>query len=135
MAQNTPQIAKFSQDLTVSWSDGRKFNGFAIFGVVVPTNGVTEWAYITVGENYPPIKVPVWARIPIQDGKFNSSLGLWYTTDMNPPGVTYIGYYYDSTGRQIAGPTANFTVTSGTITPTVPTLTAPSGPGTNPVPN
>ena len=132
---STVRIAKFTQSVTVTWSDGSLFNGFILVGVVAPVGSAVDWSYTTAGDTYPPYRICLWSRVPIQAGKYNNDLGLFYTTDINPPGAVYVAYYYDSTGRQIAGPSGTFTVTSTPVTPPLPTLTAPSGTGTLPVPN
>lgn len=134
MAQN-PQAGKFSQSVTVQWTDGTNFNGFLLAGIVPPSNGVTAWTSVAMGDNYPAARLPVWARIPIVDGKYNASCALFYNDDMTPPGSEYVAYYYDATGRQIAGPTAQFTVSTDPFTPPSATLTAPSTTGTAPTPN
>jgi len=132
----TPQTGKFSQSVTVQWTDGTNFNGFLLAGIVPPSDGVTAWTSVSMGDNYPAATLPVWARIPIVDGKFNASSGLFFNSDITPPGSKYVIYYYDSTGRRIAGPSASISVTSDPIDslPAV-TLTAPSTTGTAPTPN
>lgn len=133
-AVTAPRVAKFSQSAVTQWSDGTNFTGFCLIGIVPPTTGGTDFSFVSFGDNFPAQRLPVWAIIPIKNGYFDSDLGLFYTTDIEPPAAKYIAYYYDSTGRQIAGPTAQFTVTSDPVTPPSATLTVPTT-GTAPTPN
>ncbi len=132
---STPRKATFSQTQTFTWSTGQAFNGAAIVGVVIPTTGGTtetvypEINYGNVPENYPLPKG--FARIPIDDGKLHSNLGLFYNSDITPPNTQYVHYIIDSTNKLVAGPGALFTVSASPIT--LPTLTLTSPVTTNAV--
>jgi len=129
-----PQVGKFDQSVTVQWSNGSNFDGFILVGLVPPTN-VTDWAEIGISGYYPPQRVPVFARVPIVDGKFDSTAGLFFNADLEPPNTRYVAWYYDITRRQIAGPSSQFQVTADPFTPPSLTLTAPSAGSTNPTPD
>lgn len=119
-----PRSAKLSG--TVQWDDGENFNGFIICLLVPPTKSGSDWTAIYTGtDTDSPRKVPTRFIIPIVDGEYNQSLGLFFNADLTPHNSQYAAYFYDSTGTQIAGPTAVFSVTADPTTPTVPTLTAP----------
>ena len=133
-----PRIALFDTNIQYKWSDGTLFNGFMLVEMLLPSDGVTPWAEVDYGNLYPSIKLPLFQRIPIVDGALNDSCGLFYNSDVTPPGSQYLAWYYDASGRQIAGPTANFTVTSANstgFTPPLLTLPLPSGLGPAPVPD
>jgi len=130
-----PRVGRFSQDATLSWTDSSLFNGFILVGIVPPTSGGTDWAQLSISDYYPPQRVPVFARVPITLGKYNSVAGLFFTADLEPPNTRYVCWFYDSTGRQIAGPSAQFQVTTDPFTPPTPTLTVPSVGSVNPTPD
>ena len=136
-----PRVALFSGAQQFFWSDNTTpFSGFCLIGLILPQGGspTTQWAEVDYGNLYPSIKLPLFQRIPIVDGALNDSCGLFYNSDVTPPGSQYLAWYYDATGRQIAGPTANFTVTSANstgFTPPLLTLPLPSGLGPAPVPD
>jgi hypothetical protein len=73
--------------------------------------------------------------IPIDQGRFNDSIGVYYNTDITPPNTTYIAYYYDANRNPIAGPSSPFSVTSDTFTPPALTLLTPADSAAAPVPD
>lgn len=131
----TPRIGKFLQT-PLQWSNGTNFNGFLLIAFVPSTGAGGTYTEVDFGHADPAEKFPQFAVVPIQEGLYNSSLGLYYNEDMSPPGSTYIARYYDTTKRLIAGPTVAFSVTSDPIT-TIPsvTLTVPTSGGTAPTPD
>lgn len=129
----TLNIAKFPTS-TVTWSDGTNFNGFALVGLVMPTSG-TDWSFVARGSMSSGQKLPVFAMIPIVDGLFNTSLGLYFNADIEPPNSKYVYWFYDSTRRQIAGPSALFSVTADPIVLPALTITAPTAGSTIPTPD
>jgi len=131
-----PRVGRFSQDATLSWTDASLFNGFILVGIVPPTSGGTDWAQLSISDYYPPQRVPVFARVPITSGKYNSVAGLFFTADLEPPNSRYIAFWYDATGRLITpSASAQFQVTTDPFTPPTPTLTVPSVGSVNPTPD
>ena len=131
-----PRSAKFSQAVTTTWSDGSNFHGFILIGLVPPTSGGTDWASIDTGaDQYPRMRIPVLAFVPIVAGKFHAESTMWFTADLTPPNTRYVAWYFDSTKRQIAGPSAQFQVTTDPFTPPSATLTVPTVGTTNPTPD
>jgi len=126
-----PQFAQFNQSTVVQWSDGSNLTGFLLVGLVLPT-GYTQGWYATT---YPNVPVPTFLKVPINNGNFHPAEGITYNASIEPPNTRYVCWYYDSTGRQIAGPSGFFTVSTATCTPPSLTLTAPSSGSTLPVPN
>ncbi len=136
MSVTPPRIAKFPQSPTIQWSDGTNFNGFCLIGYIPPTDGVTSYTQTDYGKQSPAEILPTFAVIPIVDGLYNASLGLFWNADISPPNSTYNARYYDTTKRLIAGPSVAFSVTSDPIS-TIPaaTLTVPIAGGTAPTPD
>jgi hypothetical protein len=133
-----PRLALFDQSHTFQWtgSPAVNFNGFCLIGLVLPSDGVATWAQADYGNLSPSLRLPIWQRIPIVDGQLNGGCGLFLNTDIVPPDSAYVAYYYDTTGRQLAGPTSTFTVlTQDKVTPPILPLTAPSTLGPLPVPD
>ena len=132
-----PSIVLFNQNTIYTWSTAQKFNGFVLIGLVDPSDGVTPWSATAYGNLYPSLPLPTWSRVPIVNGVLNNSCGLFPNDQITPPGSAYIAYFYDATGRQIAGPSVTFTVAVGAATVTIPTptLTAPSTLGPSPTPD
>jgi len=119
---------------TVTWSDGSNFNGFALCGLK-SMSGHADTDF-TVGNaalaNYLPRSN--YTRLLIEEGQFNQVASLIYNADINPPGTYYVAWIYDSSGKQIAGPSTAFQVSSGTFTIPSLTLTVPTV-GSAPTPN
>ncbi len=136
-APTLPQVATLDQSVVVSWANGDLFNGFLLLGLVLPVT-TTTWAEVDLGGQFPGERLPIFTKVPIVSGQFSNSVGVIYTSSLNPPNTRYAGWYYDNSSyppRQIAGPTATFAVTSATLTPTVPTLTTPTVGVVLPVPD
>ena len=123
------RYATFDQSTVVQWTDATNFNGFLLVSLVLPSTGsYTEAVY---SNSFPQIPVPDFLVCPIINGTFSSGVGILWNADITPPNTKYISWYYDSTGRQVAGPSAVWTVTSSTASPPSATLTAPTA-GTTP---
>lgn len=121
-----PRVGKLTG--TISWSDGSLFNGFAVIGLVLPTSGGNPWPELSIEPNSPQQRIPIWSTIPISAGAFNTSVGLWYNEDIDPPNTKYAIYYYDSSLEQVGAPSSAsdfFTITAATTTPPTYTLTVP----------
>lgn len=129
-----PRSAKFSQT-EITWSDGSKFNGFCLISLVPPILSAVTYTEADFGLVYPSQTLPAFATIPIQNGKLNSSLGLYYNEDISPPNTTYLSRFYDTTKRLVGAVGSPFTVSSDPIELVLPTLTVPSSGGSPPVPN
>ena len=131
-----PRQSKVSPSLTVTWSDATVFDGFLIIGVVPPTLSSTDFANVAVGNLSTFVPLPKFYRFRIDAGKVDQSVGVYYTSDVSPPGVTYVVQFQDKTGRMITSSwSAAFTVTDSTFTPTVPTMTVPTSGATPPTLN
>lgn len=132
-----PQVATLSQSTTITWSNGDLFNGFLLLGLVLPNSGST-WVEVDLGGQSPAERIPLFTRVPVVDGKFDNSVGVLYNSSISPPNTKYAAWYYDASSyppRQIAGPSALFTVSSATLTPPALTLTAPTAGTTPPTPD
>lgn len=132
-----PRVAKLSGQ--VLWADSKPFNGYFVVGLVLPSDGAADWPYLGRGPGTSSIavkiRIPSWFTVPIENGVFNQTAGLFFNDDMVPHNSQYQGYYYDDTLKQIVGPTTTFTVTADPTTPPIPTLTAPLTGSTTPVPD
>jgi hypothetical protein len=129
-----PRIAKLAG--TVQWSDGVDFSGYAVFGLVMPETGGTDWPFLSQGGTTPdPVRISQWSVIPIEQGAFNEALGLFYNGDIVPQNSKYVVYYYDKNLVKIAEDTTPFSVTADPTTPVIPTLTAPVAGSTIPTPD
>lgn len=129
MAQ--PRIGKFSQSATVSWSDGTAFNGFLLVGIALPTLSGTAFTAALYGNSGVAPRLPQFVKVPISEGFYNSSCGLFYTSDITPPGTLFYSWLYTGgtsgvPARMVSGPSSSFSVTSDTITPPTLTPTTPS---------
>ena len=133
-----PQSATLDQSVTITWSDGSLFSGFLLLGLVVPSSGGTAWAELDLGGQAPGERIPLFTKIPVINGKFDNTVGVLYNTSISPPETKYAAWYYDQSvfpPRQIAGPTALFTVSSSTLTPPAITLPLPTAGVTAPTPD
>lgn len=123
MAEN-PRVAKFAQDQIFTWSTGENFSGYAYVALVLPTYSGTSADSAEIRLYSPPCQVPNRIPVPIKNGKANGSVGLFFNEDLGPPNTRYAYYLYDTTKRQVAGPSSYFTVTADPVT--LPTLTPTS---------
>lgn len=132
----TTRVAKFDQSQTISWSDGSNFSGYAYIGLIYPTYGSADNALSEEVRLFsPPCRVPNRIPAPVKDGKVNGAIGLYFNADLGPPNSRYAYYLYDTTGRQVAGPSSYFTVSSDPVTLPTLTPTAPSVGTDIPAPN
>lgn len=124
----TPRIGKFSQDTTITWSDGTLFTGVLYVALVPPTYGANDDATGVDFSFYPEISIPSRLGIPIVQGKFSSGLGLYYNEDLLPPESRYACRLYDTTLRAVTSMSSTFVVdndpidTLPALSPTAPTV-------------
>lgn len=131
----SPRVSTITSSVSVAWSDATPFTGYYLFVLRDPSNGVTPWAELSLNTHAAGIRLPFYCMIPIVQGQPNTTVGLLYNADITPPTTQYIAYLYDSGKRQIAGPSAPFTVSTATFTPPSFTATIPNTYGTNPAPD
>lgn len=114
------RVGKFDGSQTYTWSNGNLFNGYFLFGLVIPTfdgTAATVWPDMTLENSKMYISLPKgFAKVPCLKGKLDAEFGLFYNEDIVPVETQYVYYIYDSNSRQIAGPSAFFEVNSSTIT-------------------
>ena len=124
----SPRTGKFSQDVTVSWSDGTLFTGFGQIEIILPTYGADDDAEYCTIRNYGsvPTRVPSQITVPILEGKYNNTLALIYNTDLVPPNSQHKLKLVDSTKRVVTSFSDPFTVSSDPFTPPTLTPTVPS---------
>ena len=127
---STPRVGKFPQDTTITWSDGSLFTGI-LYVALVPSSYDTvtddDATNINYQAFYPALHIPWRVGIPIVDGLFNNSLGLFYNEDLTPPNSRYACRLYDSTLRAVTSMSALFVVDNNPID-TLPSL-SPTVPG------
>lgn len=114
---------------TITWSDGTLFNGFLLLGLVVPSTSGIPWAELDLGGQAPGERIPLFTKVPVVDGKFDTTVGVLYNSSIAPPETQYAAWYYDQSTyppRRIAGPSTLFTVTSTPFAPPALTLTIPT---------
>jgi hypothetical protein len=111
----------------VTWSDGTPFDGFIRLGLVVPQYGGTVNAPFLASQHVTPaLELPLNTLIFITNGQPDTSTGVVYNTSISPPNSQYVAWWYDAAGHLLAGPSAQFSITSSPFTPPTVTLTAPS---------
>lgn len=136
MAQNAPRTSVVASSVVVKWSDQTLFDGFLLIGVVPPTLSATDFISVAVGEQKGYIQLPRFYMISIVQGQCDPSVGVFWTSDLDPPGVTYVDWIYDRTGRKLtANASIQFTVTADTFSPPIATLTVSTLGSTPPTPN
>lgn len=124
---SAPRIAKFDTSATIYYSDGTTlFNGFFLIGAALPTVSGTAFTSLYYGNSGVAPRISKWVKVPVSEGKFHTSVGLFYNADIVPPATVYYAWAYlggtsGGAARQLAGPSASFSVTSDVIT--VPSLT------------
>ena len=121
-----PRSGRFSQSVTLVWTSGESFEGYALIVATPPTYSGTNAAFIAVKGFQPQQRVPFFARVPIKTGQYHKDSAIFFNEDLVPPNTRYVAYWYDATDRQIFGPSVAFAVTTDPFTPPAPTLTSPA---------
>ncbi len=121
----------------ISWDSGEHFDGHLVLGlaVPVPASGVAI-TFVLSDNASPSVRIPAWIRIPVVDGELSTEARVLNNADLEPPNSRYAAFWYDLTGRRVAGPSALFAVSGDTydIDAIVPILTAPAASTGAPVP-
>lgn len=133
---SAPRTSVVDPSVTLAWSDGTPFDGWIWVGVVPPTLSGTDFASVAVGNQNIYEQIPPIYYISVKAGVADPTVSVFYTSDLDPPGVQYVTLFYDRTGRKISATySAQFNVTASTFNPLPPTLTAPIAGSTPPTPN
>lgn len=135
MSVSTPRSATLvTSPATVLWSDGSLFNGYVWLGLKLPLANTRPTLWNANRQQV----LPTYIKVPIVGGIIDNATQIFYTSDMNPPGTTYVAYWFGSDDVLVApasGTATPFSVTSTPVTLTAPTLTVPTLSGaTAPVP-
>lgn len=121
-----PRAAQLQTSPTIiTWVSGQYFNGYVWLGVEVP-NGYSQ---LTLTNSYVPQQLPRYIKVPIINGTIDTTTGVPWTSDIDPPGTNYVAYFCDNNNAVIAptsGSASPFSVAGSTYTINVPTLTMPS---------
>lgn len=118
-----PQISTLATSpAAVVWSNGALFDGFVLLTLTLPT-GYTQHFLKNSSVALP---IPRYTRVPVVAGGIDTSTGLYYNSDINPPGTQYSATFYDTAGNLIASVSGgNFSISALVTTLTVPVLTVP----------
>lgn len=116
-----PRTAKFDQTVSLVWSSGQLFDGYILVALDPPTG----YARVALANFQPEMRLPLAARVPIKGGRYSDVASLYFNADLVPPNSKYTARWYDATDTLVAGPSAQFTVSTDPFTPPTPTLTAP----------
>ena len=133
-----PRTSRANPATTVTWpNNSATFDGWLLIGIVPPT--VTESGggspvaspYVAYGNQIILEKLPTFYVIPIIEGKFDQNCRVFYTSDLQPTGVTYVAWLFDRTWRAVDSPSISdaFTVTSETFSPTLNVIGIAGSPG------
>lgn len=125
-ARSAKALSTFSQ----SWSNGDLFDGYMLVGCVVPASRPR----CELGQYSGVVDIPIFTVFPITQGAFDQATELIYTSDLTPPGATYVAWLCDKNFFQIGSVSTGFSVTSTPWTPPTITATVPSA-GSSPTPN
>ncbi len=134
-----PQTAKLTSTSPIVWSNGATFTGFLLVGMALPNNAQgVQYASVNLFGVNPPQRIPTWTLIPIIQGQFDTSAGLFLSASVEPPSTKYALYWLDSTKTQIfpavGVPPTLVSVTTDPYVITQPTLTLPAAPTAVPAP-
>lgn len=136
--ESSPRTAQLTSAANIAWSNGSLFDGFALVGLAVPVdpdNSNAPWPQLMKGRgSFPFQRLPLWAKIPIIQGVFDSNSTLFFNADIDPPNTQYVAYFYDSANVRRGTSSGLFTVSADPTTVTIPTLTAPTAAGAPPTP-
>ena len=117
-----PRTAKCDPSVTVNWGGGVEFNGYVLIASILPqVSGSSTWPSLAFHNQIVLDKLPLRTKIPIIEGKYDQTSEVFYTADIDPPGVVYVAWLYDRNNRKVTpNPTIGthgFTVASTYFTP------------------
>jgi len=131
---NLPRAAQLSTiPATVTWQSGQNFDGYVWMGLVLP-NGYSQ---PTLVNSYIVQQLPNFTKVPIVNGAIDNTTGVFWNSDIDPPGTHYVAYFMDNNNALIApssGTATPFSIGGSVATITVPTLPQPVYSAAAPVP-
>lgn len=131
-----PQVSQLSTSPNpVVWQDGSLFDGYLWLGLVLPNPGPGMSAsavpytspYLWAANRAQ--KLPQYIKVPIINGSIDQGTQIFFNANIDPPGTTYVAYWFDRNGAMIApanGSAVPFSVTQTSTTLMVPTLPLPN---------
>ena len=133
-----PRTSRANPSATVVWpNDSTTFDGWLLIGIVPPVVTVSggsspiDAPHVAYGNQIILEKLPTFYVTPIIEGKYDQNCRVFYSSDLEPSGVTYVAWLFDRTWRAVDSPTISdaFTVTSETFSPTLNLLGISGVPG------
>ena len=118
---------------TISYSDGTKFNGWMLVGLVPPLRGSTAYSSFYKVYAQQRTKLPQWVSFQIKDGEFQSPAKLRFNTSISPPNTKYVSFFVDYEGNTLATGSL-FTVTATPHAIVEPSFSLPTAGTTAPTP-
>lgn len=137
MSTNSPYVPRSAvlstSPGTVQWASGNNFNGYVWIGLILPTG----YSQPTLFNSFIPQQLPRYVKVPVINGAIDTTTAIPWTSDIDPPGSSYVAYWMDNNNTLIApasGTASAFQITGSSMTLTVPTLTMPVYSAAAPVP-
>lgn len=136
---NTPGVPRAAQlstnPATITWqSTSIGFNGYVWIGLNLPDG----YSQPSLFNSYITQQLPRFIKVPIVNGTIDTTTGVPYTSDIDPPGTNYVAYYMDNNNAIIAptsGSASPFSIGNSIQVLTVPPLPLPSyASATEPIP-
>ncbi len=125
-AAGVPRTAQLATNPNpVVWNSGQGFNGYVWLAVNLPSG----YSQLTMFNSYVTQALPLYIKVPIVNGTIDTTTGVPWNSDIDPPGTSYYAYFCDNNNAVIAptsGSASPFSVGSSQYTLTVPTLSVPS---------
>lgn len=124
-----PRVAYLQSSAQINWSDGSPFDGYIAALLALPTG----YAQINLDQSPSPLRIPTATKIAIIGGVIDLTSGVYFNSDIEPPGSKYVFYFVDATNTQVGVGSGLLTVNANPYIITVPTLTVPTSSVTVPV--
>ena len=117
----------------VTWtSSSHNFDGYVVFGVVLPSAYSQPTLFGAVVRQ----TMPRYIKCPVVNGQIDQTTGIPWNSDVDPPGTAWVAYWYDNSDNLInpqSGSAVAFSVGASAYTLVPPALPLPVGSNT-PVP-
>lgn len=123
-----PLVATLSG--TVTYSNGTTLlDGSVLLLVAFPTG----YSSASIANQLVPQPIGDHIKVRIQQGQYDQSARIYYSSALEPPNTKYVAYFYDNNNSSL-GVTSLFTISSSPFTITVPSFAVPTAVAVVPTP-
>lgn len=120
----TPRVASLTSASPVLWSDGTPFDGYMVAMLSLPGT----YAQVNLSNSPSPLRIPLNTKVPIVQGVLDTSCGIYFNSDIDPPTSKYVFYFVDATNTPVGVGSGLLSVAANPFAVPVPSLPVPTAP-------